>query len=208
MKLLDAMNLCLRMAGHSSVNDSDDANPNAQSSKATIKRIRKQILNNGYPFNRDERDLTPSGTNNRIQVGTELLRLELPVGIGVRKDPSDTKLYLWNIDKDDWHDTEITKVGRVFDIENTDVDGDDFERIPQDFAEWIARKSVQEFWFENNQAENPDLKRQAHEAAATAINSLPPESIFQATRFSVIRSIGGGGTGVTSTTGRVWISVG
>ena len=137
-----------------------------------------------------------------------MLRLQLPVGIGVRKDPADNKLYLWDIEKDDWHDTEIKDVGRVFDIENVDVDGDDFERIPQDFAEWIARKSVQDFWFENNQANNPDLERAANDAAATAINSLPPESIFRATGFSVLRAIGGGGTGVTSTTGRVWIHVG
>ena len=208
MRLLDAINLCLRMTGHSSVNDPDDADANAQSSKATIKRIRRTILTNGYPFNRDERDLIPGGVKNRIEVGTSLLRLELPIGIGVRKDKDDGKLYLWDIAKDDWHLTKITKVGRVFDIANPDDALDDFERIPQDFAEWIARKAVQEYWFENNQANNPDLERQANEAAATAINSLAPESIFRATGFSIIRAIGGGGTGVTSTTGRVWINVG
>ncbi len=206
------MNLCLRMTGHSSVNNLDDADPNAQSSKATIRRVRRKILINGYEsINRDTVDMKP-GANGRIQVGTQLLRIELPVGIGVRKEPSNNPaellLFLWNIHKHDWHDAEIKDVRQVFDIENVAVEGDDFERIPGDFAEWIAREAASEYYFENNQTNHPDLQRQAHEASATAINSLPAESIHVATGYSVIRAIGGGGTGVTSTTGRVWINVG
>jgi hypothetical protein len=211
MKLLDAMNYCLRMTGHSSVNDPDDVDPNAQSSKATIRRTRRKILNNGYPFNRDIKDMG-LGTNGRIAVDRNLLRVELPIGLSVRKDPSDNPaallMWVWDIEKDDWHDAEIKNVGHVFDIDNVEASGRDFERIPEDFANWIQAESAAMFYFENNQTNHVDLQRESASMSATAINSLPPESIHVATGYSSIRGIGGGGTGVTSITGRVWINVG
>lgn len=201
MKLIDAMNYCLRMNGHSSVNDPDDADPNAQSSKAVIRRTRRKILTNGYPFNRDEKDMG-LGTNGRVAVDRNLLRVELPVGLSVRKDPSDNPTdllqYVWDIAKDDWHGSVITKVGQVFDIENVDASGRDFERIPEDFAQWIQAESAAMFYFENNQTNHNDLQREAAFASATAINSLPPISIHVATGYAALRGV----------TGRVWINVG
>lgn len=208
MILLDAMNTLLRMCGHSAVNDPDIADVNAANTKLVLKRVRRKVLRHGYHFNTDVFDLTP-GLNGRVVISSTLLRIELPLGVSYRKDAGDGALYLWDQESNDWWDSEVKDVKQVFDIANADSATDDFERLPEDFAEWIMREALAEFYFETYQLPSADLMREAAEASAIAVNSLPPQSIHEATRFQRIAGIAGGGHGSTVTqTGRIWINVG
>lgn len=207
MKILDAMNRCLRLTGKGAVNDPDSGNEDAAHAKATIKRVRRDILINGYHFNRNVLDLEPN-SEGKIQIAESYLRVELPVDLSFRKDSDDGQIYLWNIDRNTWHDQTVRDVKVVFDITNPDDPGDDFEHLPDDFAKWIALQAVSEFYMEKKDGvPNTAIQQMADEAAAHAINNLAPENIDEVTGFARIASAQAG-IGSNRQGGRIWVNLG
>lgn len=164
MLFLEAINIIIRGSNKAVINDLDDESQAAQVAKRTLKQTRIDMLERGWGFN--TRTITLAlNADNRVPVAASYLTVQIPdKDLAVQLDESDGKLYVWshknNINT--WHDAAIEKVKIIFDITNDD----DFKKLPQLMAEWIAHKATADFWSEahdgavNSKLEAVAIRRQ------------------------------------------------
>jgi hypothetical protein len=143
MKLLDAINICLRANGDESINESTPLSQPASKAQGVVERKRKELLENGYPFNTALLTLTPE-TDGKVRVARSYLVHKWPKGITYRVDPTDSsKWILWDIDDNDYVDVEVEDFEVHFDIT-------DFQNLPDTFARWVAHEAAIAYYGEVN----------------------------------------------------------
>lgn len=146
MLLLEAINIIIRGSNKAIINDLNDASQAAQVAKRTTKQTRIDILERGWDFN-TRRITLKANSENRVPVANSYLKVMIPdEHLAIQLDESDGKKYVWShkTGVDTWHDADIDKVWIVFDY----TADDDFKKLPQLLAEWIAWKATADFWTE------------------------------------------------------------
>lgn len=168
MEELEAINYCLRRAGRPSAADIEQLNEQAANAKATLKRVRQEVLETGFRFNTREITLSVDATNNRVPVSDAYLVVVLPDNLIVQVDTEDGKRYVWDESTDTWHTKQITNVDVIFDIP-------EYPHLPHKTAVWIARQAAAEYWSEvNGGKEAPaQIQRDALAARQKALNNEP-----------------------------------
>lgn len=184
MKLLVAMNFCLRGAGLDPISDPSTENSIAGLAKEVIERTRREILETGFRFN--TRTITLQvDDSGRVGIAKSLLRVNLPRGLTERADTENGGHFVWDISNDEWFASTLERIDVINDIE-------DLDNMPEGFGRWIARQSAVNFFTEQmgSKVNVPQtLLDQRNEARAKAENSLPEESIFTATKWAQRRNI-------------------
>lgn len=172
MEELAAVNYCLRRAGRESAADISNLSSQAGNARATLVRVRQEVLETGFRFNERRVTLSVSVSNNRVPVSASYLAVVLPENLITQVDSADGVRYVWNESTNDWHSEQVTNVTVIFDIAA-------YENLPHKFAVWIARQAAAEYWSEVNAGkQSPNqILRDALDARQKALNSAPPVDI-------------------------------
>ena len=178
MKELAAINYSLRKAGRDSAADIGSLNPQAANAKATLARVRIEVLETGFRFNKREITLAVNA-ENRVAINEDYLDVILPSNLISQTDTEDGQRYVWNEDTHTWHTEVVEFVRVVFDIP-------EYTHLPHKFAVWIARQAASEYWSEVNSGKtSPDqLRLEAAEARQKALNSEPLPNIRENTEWN------------------------
>ncbi len=147
MLQLEAINIIIRGSNKAVINDLDDESQAAQVAKRTLKQSRIDILERGWGFN--TRNITLKlNSDSKVPVSDSYLRVIIPDSrLAVQMDENeDGALFVWShkTNVDTWHDAEIINVKIVMDF----PDDEDYRRLPQLVAQWIAWKAAADFWTE------------------------------------------------------------
>lgn len=181
MKELAAINYALRKAGRDSAADIGTLNPQGANAKATLARVRIEVLETGFRFN--TREITLAVNNeNRVAINEDYLNVILPISLISQTDTEDGERYVWNETTNTWHAEVVENVRVVFDIP-------EYAHLPHKFATWIARQSASEYWSEVNSGKTaPDqIRLEAAEARQKALNNEPLPNIRENTLWNARR---------------------
>lgn len=175
MNLLDAVNICLRNAGHGAVNALSDANDKSAHAQSTIERVKRRILSNGYEINTNKIDLEVDASG-RVPISSQYLKVRLEREHSIRYD-GDTA-YIWNLDDDDYEDERVTDVEVVFNLE--------FTELNEVIANWVAWEACVEYWHEARQEPPSEfIVARMIDARSHALNTaLQRQSLHDATGWS------------------------
>jgi hypothetical protein len=176
---LAAINYALRKAGRDPAADIGSLNPQAANAKATLERVRLEVLETGFRFNSREITLAVN-TANRVPISEDYLDVIYPNDFLISQtDTSDGERYVWNQQTHTWHTEAVQFVRVVFDIP-------EFTHLPHKFATWIARQAASEYWSEVNSGKtSPDqIRLEAAEARQKALNSEPLPNIRENTLWN------------------------
>ena len=125
---IDAFNICLEASGLRRISQIDLTDAQTAQIDTIIQREKAQVQYDGYPFNTERTTLTP--VSGSIDV-SGFLQVELPDGLVVKDDKVFDARNQVN-----FTDT-LTDVWVIFDRT--------FSDIPEQFQEWIARRSAGRF---------------------------------------------------------------
>lgn len=203
MKLLEAVNLVLRDGGKPAVNSLSDPNEDKGFAMAEITRQRKQILTNGYIFNTTYELLQPDGgDDSRVPVPVQgVLNITYPQSkrytAMTGPAPNETMSVFDVGDGRSVGEFVMSEVQAIVvrDIFRSDDEGQWFDRLPEKCALWIAKRSSEQFFFQQNQGSSDSLRAMAEKAKTLFINSLPKRNINLTTGFWALRSVNSGGAG-------------
>jgi len=203
LKLLEAVNLVLRDGGKPAVNSLSDPNEDKGFAMAEIGRQRKQILTNGYIFNTTYELLQPDGTDDsRVPVPVQgVLNITYPQSkryTAVTGPMPNETMSVFDVG-------DGTSVGEfvlgevqaivIRDIFRSDDEGQWFDRLPEKCALWVAKRSSEQFFFQQNQGASDALRAAAEKAKTLFINSLPKRNLNRTTGFWALRATSTGGAG-------------
>lgn len=175
---LAAINYSLRKAGRDPAADIGNLNPQAANAKATLTRVRTEILETGFRWNTREITLAVNEAG-RVPISEDYLSVVLPVPLISQTDTEDGERYVWNETTHTWHTELVQFVKVIFDL-------GEFPNIPHKFATWIARQSASEYWCEVNAGKTaPDqIRLEAAESRQKALNSEPLPNIRENTLWN------------------------
>ncbi len=180
MDELTAVNICLRHSGDGHVNELDAGDGNSSLASTLIAEQRREILTSGWSFNTHNIDLNLNAAG-RIPVAQSYLRIRLPEGIGINKDDADNKLYLWDIDQNQWYDQPLTDVEVVFDVT-------DLTKIPDPVGRYIAWSAAREYYASRNEGNEPPrhLQDRYGDAQSLAMNTEEQPNLNDATGWTTL----------------------
>lgn len=170
MREIEAINYCVRKSSREPLADISELSEQSANAKATLVRVRQEILETGFRFNSRTVTLQAS-TAGRVPITLKYLDLVLPMHLIAQVDDVDGKRYVWNEATQDWHDQQ-TDAKVVYDIPT-------FEHLPHKFAVWIARQAAVEYWSETHGGKSApnQLIHEALQGRQRALNSEPPVDI-------------------------------
>lgn len=181
MERLDAINQMLRMSSHQTVNAVTAGDQRSNIALATLERVRKEVLTSFWGFNELKLDL-PVDANGRVPLPQVYLTIQIEKPHLVeRLDVADNLLYVYDIQKDAWHDTIIQNVRVTYDI-------DAFEMIPDPFALWIAWQATEQFYAEHRGEPTRYIQKQHEFYRARAVNLKSSKTINDATGFNRVKA--------------------
>ncbi len=179
MKLVTAVNICLRGVSSSLANEADSGNRTSATAIDAIARKQQELLSKGWDFNTRRVTLVVN-TAGRVQVPRSYLGIAWPSEIIGQVDPDDpSKTFVWNKRSNKFHDIEVVNLPVSLDIP-------DFENLPFLFANWLAHEAAALFYREVNNGNDPprallaDLVR----AQSTFMNHQPAVSIDEMSGFT------------------------
>ncbi len=129
MILLDAFNIALEAAGLRNISDINLDDSQIAQIDTIIKREKIQVSYDGFPWNTDKINLTVN-IDNEIDVAG-FLRVELPRGLTVLDDK------VWDPSNNEFWSEDLDDIWVITDR--------DWDNVPRQFQEWIARRSASEF---------------------------------------------------------------
>ena len=177
MKILEAVNLCLRALNHAAVNEIGAGDENSALVKTTVESVRKEILIEGYDFNTDRVSMAVD-SSGKMPVSPTWLKIRgLPRGITVRYH-TDGSGYLWDRPNNEWYAQPLEGIDVVFDITT-------FHQIPEHFARWIAHESAVRCFQQFNKSDPPrTLIQQRNRAQGNAAATIENISINTGNGFN------------------------
>lgn len=178
MQELAAINYALRKAGRDPAADIGSLNPQAANAKATLARVRTEVLETGFRWNTREITLAVNDAG-RVPISEDYLSVVLPGDVIAQTDDADGERYVWSETTNTWHTEVVQHVRVIFDLA-------EFTHIPHKFATWIARQAASEYWSEVNAGKTaPDqIRLEAAEARQKALNSEPLPNIRENTLWN------------------------
>ncbi len=128
MEKLAALNIALRAIGQSAAASLDTEDPDVAEWENHYQTAKREVLQNGYPFNTDKVTLSLDG-NSRIPASTYLsIPILSSLGLTIRNG------FVWNPRVADYYSTALGSNDVVVDVEWSD--------IPQEFQDWIAHRAA------------------------------------------------------------------
>jgi len=180
MKQLDAINRVLRLSSFQAVNVVQEGDQRANAALNTLRQVKRDVLTEPFRFNHNKTSLAVNSAG-RVPIAGNWLGVYLPgTQYAERADTNDGKLYVWDVNTDDWHGNVINKVIVTFDVA-------DFEHIPEAFAQWIAYEAAAQFFAEHKGDPSAYVAKRAQDRRAKALNQMPPLSIHATTGYTLIR---------------------
>lgn len=196
MKLLDAINITIRGAGKAAIHSIDLLSQDASICLRVIREVRTDMLSVGFKFNTRQVDFAVAA-NGKVPVPSTYLDVRFAdEKYVIQEDEADNKLYVWNTDTNDWHDTLIEDVIVVFD-KGTDPSKEQtqFSMLPEKLGYAIARRAAAQYFEEVNSGQpSPMLVDRANKANGRWVNSQEYASLKDVSGFTAIRARGAGGT--------------
>ncbi len=129
MELIEAFNICLEAVTLRNISDINLDDAQTARIDTIIKREKRQVSYDGYPWNTDKVNLTVN-IDGVIDV-SGFLRVELPRGLTVLDDQ------VWDPANNEFWSEDISDVWVISDR--------DWDNVPEQFQEWIARRSAATF---------------------------------------------------------------
>ncbi len=195
MLQLEAINIIIRGSNKAVINDLDDESQAAQVAKRTLKQSRIDILERGWGFNTRNTTLQLDASL-RVPISESYLRVIIPDSkLVVQMDENDDgKLFVWSHHKnvDTWFNAAIIDVKIILDYPGDE----DFKRLPQLIAEWIAWKATADFWTEAHDGSvNQKLEAKSVRHQSRWLNTQGDlGNVRDASGFTAIAVQGYGGT--------------
>lgn len=163
MKLLDAINLCLRATQETRVSSLSFNDAAAADVLPTIAELRREILSRGWPFNTRVVTL-PLDVNGRVPMPSSWLSYKLPDKLSVNDEG-----FVWDVDADTYRDSPVKDATVIYDYGDT---AEGFAAIPDQFGRWIAHAAAERCWEDRKGSPSPMLSRRTRQAMVNACNSL------------------------------------
>ncbi len=129
MELIDGFNICLEAAGFRPISTIDLDDKQTAQIDTLIKREKRQVSYDGYPWNTDRVNLTVN-IDDEIDV-SGFLRVELPQGLQVLDDK------VWDPRNNEFWSEDLANIWVITDR--------DWDNVPESFQEWIARRTAGRF---------------------------------------------------------------
>jgi len=129
MELIDAFNICLEAAGLRQISDINLDDAQVGQIDTIIRREKRQVQYDGYPFNTTRMNLT-TNVDDEIDV-SGFLRVELPLGLTVLDDK------VFDPRNNEFFDEDLNDIWVISDRQ--------WDDIPEQFQEWIARRAAGRF---------------------------------------------------------------